>query len=88
MRQLKFRAWDKKSKKYRAVNSISFNYENESFNYNGDRLPKNISLWGKNCIEDKYIICRREIKDIILEQFTGLYDKILIDRLNRLALSQ
>lgn len=75
MREIKFRVWDKKSKKYRALNTISFNYESEYGNFNSDRLPKLVCLWGKSCIEQKDIVCQREIKDVIIEQFTGLYDK-------------
>ena len=75
MREIKFRAWDKKSKKMRAINTIAFNYEHEAFNFNGDHLPKVVNVWGKDAIEDKEVILYRESKDIILLQFTGLLDK-------------
>lgn len=64
-RTIKFRAWDKKTKKMRKINSIAFDE-------NGD--IKVINLWGKDIINDKDIICHRE-KGVQLLQYTGLNDK-------------
>ena len=75
MRDIKFRAWDKRTKKMRAVNSISFNNENESFNFNPDHLPKVVNVWGKDIIEGTHQILRREIDETVLMQYTGLKDK-------------
>ena len=75
MREIKFRAWDKTTKKMRAVNSIAFHYEHASFDFDNSRLPKVINLWGKDIIEDKPIILSRELKEVELMQFTGLKDK-------------
>lgn len=75
MREIKFRAWDKKTKKMRAVNSIVFHYEEECFDFDNSRLPKVVNLWGKDIIEDKAIVLHREIKDVELMQYTGLKDK-------------
>lgn len=75
MRQIKFRAWDKKTKKMRAINSIAFHYEKEAFDFDSSHLPKVVNLWGHNLIEDKPIILHREPKEFELMQFTGLLDK-------------
>lgn len=75
MREIKFRAWDKKTKKMRAVNSIVFHYEEECFDFDNSRFPKVVNLWGKDIIEDKAIVLHREIKDVELMQYTGLKDK-------------
>ena len=75
MREIKFRAWDKKTKKMRAVNSIVFHYEEECFDFDNSRLPKVVNLWGKDIIEDKVIVLHREIKDVELMRYTGLKDK-------------
>jgi len=75
MREIKFRAWDKKTKVMRVVNSIAFHYENEAFDFDSNHLPKVINVWGQDIIEEKSIILKREPKDITLMQFTGLKDK-------------
>lgn len=78
MTEIKFRAWDKKTKKMRAVNTISFHYENAAFDYDDSRLPKVIYVWGTEIIGEyapKPIVLYREPKDIMLMQFTGLRTK-------------
>lgn len=65
MENTKVKAWDKKSKKMRKVDSIAFDD-------NGN--IKLVNLWGKDIIEDKEIIVRRE-KQYELLQYTGLKDK-------------
>ena len=75
MREIKFRAWDKKTKKMRAVNSIVFHYEEECFDFDNSRLPKVVNLWGKDIIKDKATVLHREIKDVELMQYIGLKDK-------------
>ena len=75
MREIKFRAWDKKSKKMRAVNSVAFHYEHETFDGDNSRLPKVVNVWGHDIIEDKSIILHREIREVELLEFTGLHDK-------------
>lgn len=72
-REIKFRAWDKEKKKMRPVNSIAFHYERED--RDSSRLPKVVNMWGWDLIEDKAIIIHREIKDVVLMEFTGLKDK-------------
>lgn len=75
MREIKFRAWDKKTKKMREVDSIAFHSSKSAFDYNPSGLPKMVCLWGKNCIEYKNIILQREPKNVILLQYTGLKDR-------------
>lgn len=78
MRPIKYRAWDEKTKKIRAVNSIAFHYEDDAFDFDKSRLPKVVNLWGTQIIgEDapKSVILNREAKDVVLMQFTGLLDK-------------
>lgn len=75
MRELKFRAWDKVSKKMRAVNSIAFHCEEECFDFDNSRLPKVVNLWGKDIIEDKPIVLHREANKVELMLCTGLKDK-------------
>ena len=76
MRQIKFRAWDKKSKKFRAISYIVFNSESVRDN------KKDISffnLWGEPFFDDgecnPNILVRRTPKQVELMQFTGLTDK-------------
>lgn len=75
MKEIKYRGWDKKDKKMRAVNSIAFHYEGESFDYDSSRLAKVVNMWGKDIIEDKSVIVHRDIEHVELMQFTGLHDK-------------
>jgi uncharacterized phage protein (TIGR01671 family) len=75
MREIKFRAWDKKSKKIREVNFIAFHNKRDAFSFNPSNTPKVIHLWGRSMIEDKDIILHREENYVILMQFTGLKDK-------------
>ena len=64
MREIKFKVWDKKSKKMRSLDSIAFDADNNIKLVNG---------WGCDIIEDKMIIVRRE-KQYELLQYTGLKD--------------
>ena len=73
----KYRAWDKISKKMRAVNSIAFN---STIFESGDSVygsPKVVNMWGWDIIEQKriIIIINRDIEDVILMGYTGLKDK-------------
>ena len=74
-REIKFRAWDKKSKKIREVNCIVFHNIREAFSFNKSNSPKLIHLWGYDTINQKDIILYREEKDVVLTQFTGHVDK-------------
>lgn len=75
MREIKFRAWDKKSKKMREVNSIAFHNKRSNFDYESSNLPKVINLWGRDAIEQKDIVLHREPDQCVLMQYTGLKDK-------------
>lgn len=75
MREIKFRAWDKKTKKMRDVGMVSFHNKRSSFDYNASNLPKVYSLWGKDIIDDKDVCLHREPPSVILEQYTGQKDK-------------
>ena len=75
MRDVKFRAWDKVSKKMRVVDSIAFETRQSIFSDGDSRLPKVINVWGRNCIEDKDIVVRRQSGEFELMQYTGLKDK-------------
>lgn len=72
MREIKFRAWDKKSNKYRKIDS--FSYGGNGHWDTCDQLPKVYSLWGFDIIDDKDVICNRQREEVELEQFIGLYD--------------
>ena len=73
MRSIKFKAWDKKSKKMRIIDSIAFHGLGH---FDIPTLDiKLINLWGYDIIEDKYFIIRRDPEQVKLLQFTGLYDK-------------
>ena len=67
-REIKFRMWDKKSKKMRKVESIGFgklnHYENPVVNG-----------VGYDCINDKEIMVHRDFPHFELMQYTGLKDK-------------
>ncbi len=76
MREIKFRAWDKKTKKMRELDNIAFHNSKGSFEHCGnDKSPKLVWLWGYSIIECKDILLKREEKEFILMQYTGLKDK-------------
>ena len=72
MREIKFRAWDKKSKKMRQVVEIVFN--TGFYLEPNDNTVKLIWVKGYDVIEQKDIMMKRE-KDFELMQYTGLKDK-------------
>lgn len=78
-REIKFRVWDKKSKKMRELDMISFHNSRGCFDHDDSNLPKLITVWGRDCINDKDIILRREEGDFVLMQFAGLPDKKGVD---------
>jgi len=69
MRELKFRAWDKKTKKMREVESIGFG----AISYMKDGYPV-CNMIGRDCITNEDMIIHRDSPDFILQQFTGLTD--------------
>ena len=72
MREIKFRCWDKKSKKMRQVTEIVFN--TGFYMESNDNSVKLIWVKGQDIIENKEIQIQRE-NDYILMQYTGLKDK-------------
>lgn len=72
MREIKYRAWDKKSKKMRQVVEIVFN--TGFYLEPNDNTVKLIWVKGYDVIEQKDIMMKRE-KDFELMQYTGLKDK-------------
>lgn len=70
MRELKFRAWDKKSKKIRIVESIGFG----ELSYYNEGYPV-ANMIGRDCIHDKDIIIHRDSYQHELMQYTGLKDE-------------
>lgn len=72
MREIKFRAWDKKSKKMRQVVEIVWN--TGLYLEPNDNTVKLIWVKGYDVIEQKDIMMKRE-KDFELMQYTGLHDK-------------
>lgn len=72
MKEIKFRCWDKKSKKMRQVTEIVFN--TGFYMESNDNSVKLIWVKGQNIIENKEIQIQRE-EDFILMQYTGLKDK-------------
>lgn len=72
MREIKFRAWDKKSKKMRMVDCLVF-HGNGAFDIPTQGI-KLVYVWGKNLLED-HIILSREPKEVELLSYTGLKDK-------------
>jgi len=78
MREIKFRAWDKKSKKMRVVSNIVFDSYSE---FSKNIKVKLVNLWGKifpayddgECNTD--ILVQREGNTFVLMQFAGLKDK-------------
>lgn len=70
MREIKFRAWDKKSKKMRIVESIGFG----AISIHKDHYPV-INMLGYDTINQESILVHRDSPDFVLEQFTGLRDR-------------
>lgn len=75
MREIKFRAWDKKTKTMREVDSIAFHNKRGMFDFDESNLPKLVNVWGWDCIEQKNIILHREKDHFELMQYTGLKDR-------------
>ena len=72
IREIKFRVWDKKTKKMRQLVNIVFN---AGFGVEpNDNTIKLIWVKGKDIIEDKDIQIQRE-DNFELMQYTGLHDK-------------
>ena len=69
------RAWDKKSRKMREVDSIAFHNSRSVCDYCSSRLPKVVNLWGFNIITQQDVVIYREIKDVELMRYTGKNDK-------------
>lgn len=70
MREIKFRAWDKKTKKMRTVESIGFG----ELSYYNEGYPV-VNMMGRDCINDKDIIIHRDSYQYELMQYAGLKDK-------------
>ncbi|MBN1076031.1 hypothetical protein DVV91_17050 [Clostridium botulinum] len=70
MMNIKYKAWDKKSKKIRDVESIGFGI----LSVNKEGYPV-VNLKGRDCINDKDILLHRENGEYELLQFTGIKDK-------------
>lgn len=70
MKDIKFRAWDKKTKKMRKVESIGFG----TLSLRKEEYPV-INLKGRDCINNKDIIIHRDKNQYYLMQYTGLKDK-------------
>lgn len=64
---IKLRAWDKKSKKIRIVDSIAFDALNGAV--------KVVNMWGWSVREDKKCIVHKDAKDVELMQALGVKDK-------------
>lgn len=72
MREIEFRAWDKKAKKMRQATEIVFN--TGFYMESNDNSVKLIWLKGQDIIENKEIQIQRQ-DDFELMQYTGLKDK-------------
>ena len=73
MREKKFRAWDKKSKKMREV--VAIVYWSQVDIEKQDGSLKLVNLIGRNCIENKSIVISREIGEFELMEYIGLRDR-------------
>lgn len=69
-REIKFRIWDKKSKKTRNVESIGFGI----IGLSTKGYPV-VNALGRNCIENEDILIHRENGEYELMQYIGLKDK-------------
>lgn len=76
MKEIKFRAWDKKSKKFRIVSSIV--YDTTSI-YSTEPKIKLVQLWGQPFADDgecnPNVLCMRTSKEVVLQQYIGFIDK-------------
>lgn len=68
------RAWDKKARKMREVDSVAFHSAKSIGDCSNNRLPKVVNLWGFNIMTQQDIIIHREIKDVELMQYSGVED--------------
>ena len=73
-REIKFRIWDKKSKKMRNVESIGFGM----IGISTKGYPV-VNALGRNCIENEDILIHRENGEYELMRYTGLKDKNSVD---------
>ena len=67
MREIKFRAWDKKTKKMRIVESIGFG----ALSISGKGYPV-VNLVGENIITQQKFLIHRDTPDFILMQYIKL----------------
>lgn len=65
------RAWDKKARKMREVDSIAFHNLKSFGDSSNSKLPKVVNLWGFNIITQQDMIIHREIEDVELMQYSG-----------------
>ncbi len=68
------RAWDKKARKMREVDSVAFHSTKSVGDCSNSRLPKVVNLWGFNIITQQDMIIHREIKDVELMKYAGIED--------------
>lgn len=68
------RAWDKKSRKMREVDSIAFHNLKGVGDSSNSKLPKVVNLWGFNIITQQDMIIHREAKDVELMRYSGKDD--------------
>ena len=76
MRELEFRAWDKKSKKFRVVSSIVYDTTSR---HSIEPKIKLVQLWGQPFCDDGErnpdVLCMRNPNEVVIQQYTGLKDK-------------
>lgn len=68
------RAWDKKARKMREVDSIAFYNLKGVGDCSNSKLPKVVNLWGFNIITQQDMIIHREIKEVELMTYSGKDD--------------
>jgi len=74
MKDMKVRAWDKKSQKMREVASIVYWRTGDICSADQIGKVKLVQLVVQDCIEDKPILLTRESGEFELMEFIGLYD--------------
>lgn len=72
---IELRAWDKRARKMREVDSVAFYSSHDIWSYNPDNTPKVACVWCYDIIAQENFISTKDIELLELMLYTGKIDK-------------